>query len=158
LQASPAAPGDPAIDWSGVTKDLLGHDLDPSTDVQTMAVAGFQSLSEDEVMEALFTDSLEQSDVTRYVNLAAAGATSARLDQLTRLGTGIDVEQYFVESSATWLLLLSDSLDVGIGVRMLAFLEPDFASKESTALLSNDDAVLTLDVKLDKLDPVRHRG
>lgn len=47
------APGDPILDWSDATTDLLGHALDPATDILTVAVVVFEQLTEEEVEQAL---------------------------------------------------------------------------------------------------------
>jgi hypothetical protein len=149
-----AAPGDPLFDWTGLTKDILGHDLDPMVDVVQVAVIVFENLTEDDVEEKLATDTLLMSDVSLYVSAFPAGATSVSLSELYYMGNDIDVEQYFNEGTGTWLLNLSDNPDPGVGARMLSFLEPLAASKETTLRVTNDSAALSIDVDLDRISPV----
>lgn len=149
-----AAPGDPLIDWSAVDTDLLGHPLDPATEILTAAVVVFEQLSEAEVEEALATDSLDMADVTIYVSVNPEGATQAYLSEFTLMGNDIDVESYFVEGTGTWLLILTDTLEVGVGARMAAFLEPTASSKETMANITNESATLNLDVDMSQLEPL----
>lgn len=149
-----AAGSDPTIDWSGLGTDLLGHEVDAAGDILTVAVAIFEDLSPEEVEQGLAEDSLVQSDLTLYVSASSGGATSLPLSALTMLGTDVDVEQYFVEGAGSWLVLVSDSEEVGLGARMLGMLLPDAASDQTVASLDDGSAVLTMDVDLSALEPL----
>lgn len=148
-----AAGGDPVIDWSGLTTDLLGHPLDPAREIVTMAAAIFEQLDQDQVEQSLADDTLLQSDVTLYVSAYPEGVTSTSVSDLTLMGNDIDVEQYFVEDAGTWMLLLSDSYDTGLGARALAFLEPSESSEATELSVPDGTADLSLDVDLLSLTP-----
>jgi hypothetical protein len=146
-----AAPGNPLLDWSGLERDLLGHALDPATEILTVGVAVFEDLGQEDVEEALSSDSLAMSDVRVYVSTHPGGETSLHLGDLTLLGNDIDIETDFLEGTGTWLLVLSDSLLPGVGARMAAFLEPRADASETVAALDEDAALLSLEVDLEDL-------
>jgi hypothetical protein len=150
-----AAPGDPLIDWSGLRTDLLGHPIDPATEIRMVAAIVFERMSEDEVEEALSTDSLEESDLSLFVSAYPSGETSLHLSDLTLLGNDIDVEQYFLEGSGTWLFILTDSTVPGVGARMAAFLEPIKGASSTEADITGESALLSLDVDLQSLEALR---
>jgi len=74
---------DVTFDWSGLTTDLLGHAMDPATDVDLVWMVQFPNLTEDDVVSAILTDSLLQLDVGPYVQFDndPADTTTALLSE-----------------------------------------------------------------------------
>ncbi len=154
IQSTPLAErSDATLDWSGLTTDLQGHDLDPVADIDVLTLLAFE-LTEAEVEAALATDTLSQSDMALYVSLDTEGRTSASLSELSLFGNDIDVEQYFEEGSGAWLLTVNTGTTPGVGARMVGFLAPSADAQADQAALTDDSAELFIDVDLLSLDPV----
>lgn len=138
---------DLSIDFSGLTSDLQCHDLDPVADVDNVSMIGFQHLSEAEVEQGLSTDSLQQSDLTAYVAVQPGDETSVLLSEFTFFGTDPDIESYFYQGSASWLVLFTSGTTVGVGARALIFLTPTSGSTNTDVVL--DPACGMLDFSAD---------
>ena len=78
------------FDWSGLTKDFLGHPLNPATDI-VMGVMMIWNLKRADFETALNADQLYTADlvVSPPLNLPIAGATSAQLHQFLVNGTAV---------------------------------------------------------------------
>lgn len=148
------APGNPTIDWSGLSADLVGHPMDPSTEVLSVGIAIFSSLGQDVIQEAIETDNLTATQVSTFVASHTGGLTSLELGGLSQNGNDIDIEDYFLEGTGTWLLLISDSYLAGLGTRMMAFLEPTKSSKETTVRITGESALLDVQADLSLIEPL----
>ena len=114
------------IDWSGVTKDLIQHPVDPKNDLSTVLLLLFTK-SLPEVETAVNEDSLAQSDI--YVVPPPTisiqkGMTSAHLYDFTVNGTTIPTDtfnQYFDPSmnTFTYVVAVASGDTLGQGIRML---------------------------------------
>ena len=90
IESTPVAPlTDITLDFSGLQHDLLGHDLDPTSELD-MASAIVFNLTEDEVEYGLSTGTLDQVHVTIFSSQETAGETNGRprLDAAGRAGPG----------------------------------------------------------------------
>ncbi len=145
---------DPVIDFSGLTEDLQCHDLDPVGDIDNAELIVFQHLSEDEVALGLEEDSLLQSDVGIYLSQQPGDATSVKLSDFTLFGTDADIETFFTETSGTWLVVLTTGEEIGLGARMLLFLDPLAGETSETAVVDDGCSVLDFSADLTSLDPV----
>lgn len=145
---------EPVFDWSGLTRDLQGHPLDPASEVDNAAVVVLRDVTEEEVEHGLSNDSLEQSAVALYVSWEPAGATEAALGDMTMLGTDIDVEQYFHEGYGVWLLVLTTGTVPGVGTRMAAFFRPVPGAPDTRLVVTDESTVLDYEVDLESLAPV----
>ncbi|MDP2307269.1 MAG: hypothetical protein Q8P18_14680 [Pseudomonadota bacterium] len=135
------------FDWSGLTTDLLGHPIDPVTDVDLIWVVQFPTLTEDEVVAAIVTDTLLQQDVGPYIQFDndPADATSALLSEFVfPPATPIVPEEDFTDGSGTWLVRATTGVNEN---RMLGFMRPTEESTNHTFLL--DSASATLDFQAD---------
>jgi hypothetical protein len=151
---------DAVLSWSGLSKDLRCHDLDPVADIDNTALLIFPHLTEAEVEEGLSNDSLDQADLGAYLSYEPGDATSASLSQFTFFGTDADIELQFEEGSGTWLVLLTTGTQVAVGARMLAVLEPRADTTVTTADADDGCAVLDFSADLGSLDrlPVLAEG
>ena len=151
IVGKPVAEGDITLDFSGLTTDLQLHDLDPVADIDAINLINFRYLSQEDVETALSENSLEQSDVSLFVNLEVEDRTSVQLSELGLLGNDIDVENYFnAAKGGTWLLTVNSGTTPGVGSLMTMFLEPGGGS-DTTAVFEDSDTVLTYTVDLQSL-------
>ncbi len=139
---------DPHFDWSGLTHDLQGHDLDPVSDIDNAALIVFAGLSQGEIEQGLSTNTLDQADLALYVSADPGDSTELYLSDLTLFGNDIDVEKYFVQGYGTWLLTLTTGTEPGVGTRTAAFFDPSPESTETDLVLRDESATLSLDVDI----------
>ncbi len=121
------------FDWSAVTKDFLKHSLNPTTDINTVAVMLFQ-LPLAELQKNLNDDTLSQQDLFTSVPVSwpapggsTGGATSAHLYDFQLNGTEVTKEMYemyfdpvmFPATMYSYMVAVSTGTTVGQGFRML---------------------------------------
>lgn len=142
---------DITVDWSGLTTDLLGHAMDPAEDVSLIWIVQFPNLTEDEVANAIVTETLLQEDVGPYIQFKnEANATSATLSQFVfPPATPIVPEEDFTDGSGTWLVRATTGL---VENRMLGFMRPTEESTNTTFLLASDTSTLDFDADLQSLE------
>jgi hypothetical protein len=145
---------DATLSWADLQQDLQCHDLDPVLDVDNAALLVFPRLTEEEVEDGLSNNTLAQVDLGVYLSYAPGDETEASLSQMTFFGTDADIEDEFAEGSGTWLLLLTTGTTVGVGARMLAFLDPQDDATDSRASVSDGCAVLDVTVDLQAMTPL----
>ncbi len=142
------------ICWDGLTTDLQGHEL-VLDDLDFAAVVVFRYLSQEEVAAGISENTLQQSDVSLYVEAELVdGQTCVNLGDLTLFGNDIDVEQYFEEGYGTWLFTLNTGSTPGVGSRMAIFLEPTPGSEIELIEIQDGDALVTVDADLTGLTSV----
>jgi len=141
-------PDDLTLDWSGLSSDLLGHELDPTTDIDTMRVVRFYDLSPQDVMAAISTNELSQSDLSGNVDYyPSAGETSAMLgSDFAFNGTSIDpATEVCSELGATFMFTALTGL---YEYRMLVFFEPTVDETNTEVFMTADSAQLEFDADL----------
>ncbi len=140
---------DASVDWSGLNPDLMGKTMDPSTEVDELAVVRFNNLSVDEVLTAINADSLKQADVSGYVEyFPPDGETDADLSAFAFLGTPI-VPADEIYPGATYMLNAATE-DV-VGYRMLAFFLAEEDEENTTIILATGSADLDYTVDLSSM-------
>lgn len=151
---------DITVDWSALGEDLQCHDLDPVADIDNTVLLVFPYLTEEEVEEGLSTDSLEQSDLGVYLSQEPGDATSVQLADFTFFGTDADIELEFEEGSGTWLVLFATGNTVGVGSRMLTFIEPSKSTDNTLVTVEEGCSVLdyTVDIASAERTPVLADG
>ncbi len=142
---------DVVIDWSGLTKDLQGHDLNPATDLNYTGLIVLNNLTEQEVEQRLSTNTLDQSYITAYLSVNLSGNTSVHLSDYTVFGNDIGITTYFKQGYGVWLLTLATGTTPGVGTRMAAFLEPDPTATSTQLSIGNDSTKLSFTVDLQSL-------
>lgn len=150
-----AAGEDVSLDWSTLSRDLQCHAIDPVADIDNVALMVFPYLNQDEVAVGLAHDTLKQVDLGIYLSWEPGDASRASLSQLTFFGTEARIHEEFDPDGATWLILLSTGVQVGVGTRTLTFIEPDSSVKTTLAEVADACDVLEYAVDLDALVPVR---
>ena len=145
---------DATLSWADLDRDLQCHDLDPVADIDNVALLVFPRLSEAEVEDGLSNNNLAQVDLGVYLSYEPEENTSASLSQMTFFGTDADIETQFTDGSGTWLLLLTSGTTVGVGARMIAFLDPTKGATATSAAANDGCSVLDVDVELTAMQPL----
>jgi len=128
------------VDWSNLTEDLQGHELDPTTDVDTLRLVRFGELTQEEVLRKLADNTLPQFEITGYVDYEPTGGeTSCEIADFDFVGTPIPYETEFCEGWGTYLLSALTGL---YEYRMFTFVEPTKGAPETTIYLDNDSGSL----------------
>lgn len=142
-------PEDLTMDWSGLTADLLGHELDPTTDIDTMRVVRFYDQLPQDILDAISANDLAQSDISGNVDYTPVGGeTSAMLTAFNFNGTGIDPTTEVCSSlNATFMFTALTGL---YEYRMLMFFEPVDGEANTTVELTADSAGLEFDADLSR--------
>lgn len=120
---------DVEVCFGDLTKDLQCHDLNPVEDIDNVGLVRFPHLSQAEVEQGLSQNSLLQSDISGYVEWNTDHSTTCiNLSQLSFFGTAIDINVEYTEAGGTYMLLLAEGLEPGVGARMITFLAPTESS------------------------------
>ncbi|HJN77030.1 MAG TPA: hypothetical protein QGF58_24110 [Myxococcota bacterium] len=144
---------DLALDWSGLEQDLRCAELNPAADIDNLLLVSFPALSPEEVEEGLAHDSLLQADLGGYVTHEPGDATTASLSDFGFNGADVGiVDRYTAED--TWLLTLATGLELTLGTRWLAFLDPAPDQTATAVDLAGDCDVLDVSAVLTELVPV----
>jgi hypothetical protein len=153
------------FDWSAVTKDFLGHTVNPTTDI-TLASAMLFQLPLSDVQTKLNDDTLNQDDLVTSVPASwpppgtpIAGATSAKLYDFQLNGTVITQDMFnkyfdptmYPSSGNSYMVGVSSGAMLGQGFRMLQTFKLDAASSETTVKLTNSSTQLSYNANLHSL-------
>ncbi len=138
-----------SVDWSTLTSDLLGHDVNPATDVSYVWFVQF-NMTEDEVLELFATDAvILQEYLGAAVQYDNDGATSANLSEFVfPPNASIDPATDFADGSGTWILRATTGLTQN---RMFAFVRPSETSENHALTLTSESAALDFDADLASL-------
>jgi len=149
---------DADISWSTLASDIQCHDVDPVEDIDNAALLVFPYLTEEEVEVGFTEDTLVQKDLGVYLAAETGDQTTVSLSDFTFFGTEVDIQTEFAEETGTWLVLLTTGTQVGVGTRMLTFIEPSDDATQSTAEIEDGCGVLDVAVDLQILEPVPTRA
>ena len=144
---------DYTIRWSDLTTDLQLAELDPTADIDRIALTNFRYLSHDEVELGLSHNTLLQADVGLYVDAETDGGAEITLSSLSLFGNDIDVERYLSADFGSFLLSLQTGDVTGVGTRMAVFIEPTTDSTNTLVTYSNTSTILDFEVDLLSLIP-----
>jgi hypothetical protein len=149
------------FDWSAVSKDFLGHSLDPQKDLNTILVMMWK-LTLDDLQTKLNDDALKQKDlVTLPLQYTTDGsATSAKMLAFSNSGNPdsatilsfLDPTQYS-PSSYTYTLMAATGNVLGEGTKMIQSFQVDPTSTNTNVALTTDSTVLTYSANLHDLTP-----
>lgn len=138
---------DTTVDWSGLTTDLLGNPMDPSTDLSRIQIAQFGAMTQEEVLAGINDDNLLQSDIAGAVEyVILAGETDAMLTDFGILGTYVNPSTDIVEGGGTYLVA---GITGASQFRMFHFFRPVVNAALAPVTLTSDSAELTYTVDLD---------
>ena len=147
------------FDWSAVSKDFLGHTLQPG-DLNT-ALAMIWGLKLSDLETALNADELYPSDLVRSPppSMPINGNTSAKLYDFTINGTALPpdmVNAYFdaamyTPENATYLFGVQHGTELGREMKMLQAFNVDASSSNTTVAMTNESTKMTCQVSLRNL-------
>jgi hypothetical protein len=155
---------DLTFDWSAVTEDFLGHEVDPMADVDQVSVIMW-SLPLDELQTKLNNETLAQRDTTTVpVTLFTEKmATSGNLLEFTLAGNPVVPEEVMPYFSATeyppadhtYTVMVATGTTLGKGTRMIQSFKLDPASTNTTVTVTDTSTALEYTVDLDALTPTQ---
>jgi len=149
---------DADISWSTLASDIQCHDVDPVEDIDNASLLVFPYLTEEEVEVGFTEDTLVQKDLGVYLSVETGDQTTVSLSDFTFFGTEVDIHTAFAEDTGTWLVLLATGTQIGVGTRMLTFIEPSDDATQSTVEIEDGCGVLEVAVDLQSLEPVPTRA
>jgi hypothetical protein len=125
---------DLTIDWSGLKKDLLCHDLKDPIVSATLAV--FPNKKAADLEAELSVGIFNTAEVHPYFILDTDGTVkSTMLSALKNQKTPLNPSTDFVESSnSLYLLVVATSQTPGVGAVSMAFLQPSSSSNVTTVM------------------------
>jgi hypothetical protein len=151
-----------SFDWSGLTRDFMGHDLAPGEDLG-MAIVMFWNMPLDQFEAKLNEDALFTSDLilSPPLSLLLSGETSANLYDFTINTTPVTPEMldpYFdaalyPPSSASFIAGVEAGTALGRNLRMMQAFNLDASSGNTVVPITNDSMNLTYTVNLHDLTP-----
>ena len=147
------------VDWSGLTTDLLGRDMDPTTDLNIIRLIRF-TLTEAEVIEGINIDNLRQSDVSGNADFEIVGGeTSAPLDEFLFLGSEFPVKEELLDIEDAYLLSAISITDTGgEDYRMFSFIDPVDGGAVNDITVTSDSASLDYTVDITSTTPIVMTG
>lgn len=157
---------DLTFDWGGVTKDFLGHPVNPKTDLNAIFLLAVD-LPAMTFEEQLNNDTFSSSDILipgpppSYIPMN--GETSKSLFNNFQTGDGpaaaatanqyLDASKY-TPANSTYAIVAQSGTDVGMGqIHMLQSFELDSSSSNTTVTMTNTSTTLTYDADLHTLHP-----
>lgn len=144
------------ICWTDVTSDLQCHELMPQAAVNNVGLLRLLNLTEAEAEEQLASGQLSMSQVDGYLQYNTDHqSTCAKLSSMTFLGTPIDVEAEYTESSGhTYMLVFTESTDPGGAAYAMTFVKPTANSTNTTVNASEGCGLLEFEADLSTPDTV----
>jgi hypothetical protein len=154
---------DLTFDWGGVTKDFLGHQVNPVTDLSTIFVL-LVDLPAATLETQLDNDSFNTSDVqiTPPPQLAPTGQTSAGLYEdfsaggeminATKAAPYLDAAMW-TPANSTFALVAQTGPNLGTNIHMLQSFELDDSSTNTMVTLTNTSTTLKYQTDLHSLHP-----
>ncbi len=140
------------LDWGGLTQDLLGRPLQPTTDITEARIFSFRSLDQATILEGLATETLSQSDVSFIVSCTPE-SDRCDLEEFVTMGHWLIPSRDFLEGLGVWLLELRGDTDQGI--RALAFLQPSATTQQHLYVMGDSASSLAVTLDLTALTPVQ---
>ena len=142
---------DVLVDWSGLDRDMMGLEMDPS-EVSKVSVLLFPRLSQAEVLFGLGNETLRQADLSGYAELEPAeGQASAWLSDFSIQGVHVDPLEHLSDQEGSYLLTAASEDGE---TRMLAFLSPSEGEEGEEVLLHPGSASVEFEAGLSGQDRV----
>ena len=154
---------DLVFDWSEVTEDMRGHDLDPFTGVDMMEIV-LWNLPSDEVLARMTEDDLDLADLVGmlFVKTENELDTANYFDVITPSGSTLpeeDLLEYvdtdlYPPEDYTYTLMLAEGEVFGQGTLLIEFFRPDPEESNTVVKMTNDSTVLDFTVDLMSQDRI----
>jgi hypothetical protein len=157
VQTMPGA--DLQICWGDIQKDILCHDLTPTTDIDNVSFLRLQGMTTDQIQTKLAAGSLTAAMVNVYRDFHVdhtASSTCVSLSSLSFTSTALNPATDYVEASdKKYLLLFSKGTTPGSGARTMTFIEPT-SSSTATAVTVPKAGPWDVDWSLITRDSMNH--
>lgn len=148
------------FDWGGVTKDFVGHTIDPKADLNTILVMLWK-LSLADLQTKLNADSLQQRDLVTLppLSLTTDGSTTtAKLFDFTNSGAPdnatilsyLDADAY-PPANYTYTLMATKGSTLGQGTKMIQSFQVDPNSTNTKVTMTSDSTKLKYTADLHSL-------
>ncbi|MBN1605960.1 MAG: hypothetical protein JW940_04975 [Polyangiaceae bacterium] len=124
--------------WDQVTTDLLGHEVDPTKDIDHIQLIRFKGQSEDDVETRLASGTLKAGDLDGLFEYTVADHANTCVDLSNLHGLGdtdghIDLQDEFVASDDfTYVLLVAEGTTPGVGTQSMVFLKRSSSADATT--------------------------
>ncbi len=147
------------FDWSALTKDFLGHPLDPNADIDAVHLMLWK-MAQQELETKLNADQLAQRDLAVIATIPAEGMkTSGSLFELTSVGMPLKEEEIlpFVDpvgyppEANTYTIMAATGNTLGEGTRMIQAFKLDPESTNTMVTMTDDSTHLKYTVDLTSL-------
>jgi hypothetical protein len=152
------------VDWSGITHDFLGHDLNPSADLNSVSLLMWQ-LPLSELEMDVNADSLSLIDlvVSPPPSLPTPGSTltgtSAMLYDFKVNSYVVSEDEFnkhldpamYPKSMYSYMVAVATGTTLGQGFRMIQTFQPDTSSSNTKVAITNNSTKLTCEVSLRNL-------
>lgn len=130
-----AAEEDIHFSWSGLTRDVYSNPV-VATNISAVEILNFEDYGQQEVLDGIAAGTFLQSDINIYAYCWPEGETSCSLSEFVMgAGHALDLPEYFVGGSGTWLLRLK-TIDSTEPMADL-FLVPSDKSEETEAIVTD---------------------
>ncbi|MEE2751455.1 MAG: hypothetical protein VX519_08485 [Myxococcota bacterium] len=140
--------------WDGVRTDIQCRDMDPVADIDNLSLVRFPHMDQASVEAGMSDSTLQQADISGYVESRTDSETCGSLSDMSFFGTTIDVTEQYVSGAGTYLLLLTTGTEPAVGSRMLVFIDPDVDSTNTSVEVPDGCGVLDFSVDLKSLEPL----
>jgi hypothetical protein len=151
------------FDWSAVSVDFMGHDLDPAVDIDTANLV-LWALNEADLETKLNADDLKQSEsvvpataetnnTKTSVGLFEFQAVSGEPITEEQILPYMNAETYPPEQNTYTFIIATGSLLTGGRARMIQAVKLDPASSNTAVAVTNDSTKLDYEVDLLSLTP-----
>jgi len=146
---------DMTICWDQVSSDIQCHDIDPVLDVDNLGLARFPNKTQAEVEQGLSQNSLLQADIDGYVEWNTDhSSTCVQLADFSFFGTPINVPKEYTADGGTYMLMLTQGLEPGVGARVITFLAPSTDSDVTNVDVPDSCGLLDFTASLESLTPL----
>ncbi len=152
------------FDWSGLSQDFMGHEVDPLSDVDFVLVV-LWALTPEELTERMNADLLGQADLVAPAMFYTENqVTSVELFQAQLFDTPLSVEdllprfsveQYDPERYTYSVMARTGTMLVGTGTRMIQLFKLDPESEQTAVTLTNESTKLSYQVDLQSAQPTQ---
>lgn len=142
-----------SLDWSTLTKDLLGNPISPQEDIAKISLLLFANLNHEQVLDGVSNENLRQSDLSGYAEyVPTADQTTTTLDSFSLQGVSLDPEEHLGDQAGTFMLLAANESEESL---MLSFFLTDAQEDNEHVELTAHSTSLSYTVDLEDQDIVR---
>jgi len=127
IEVVDTAPGvDLDICWTDVVTNLTCGPVDPQSDIDAIALIGFQGLSMEEIQETVGRGELDQSAISAFAQWDSDHqSTCTKLSSLSVFGSIFDIATEYVENAnRNYLFIAGGSVTPGAAAQSMVFVRP----------------------------------